>query len=319
MYNYKNGVFPTMITPYNEDMSIDFGAVRELTRWYYECGCEGVFAACQSSEIFFLTLKERAQLVETVRDEANALAEKYPYRPRLRIMASGHISEGRNAQAEELKLMCESGADCAVFITNRIDRQNVSEQNWIDEALCLVDMIDPVYRLGLYECPLPYKRIVSAKMLKILADTGRFAYMKDTCCDMKIIREKLNVIGNSEFKLLNANSQTLLESLRCGAYGYSSVMSNFHPELYVWLIENYKNEPEKAEKLQAFLCMAAFTESLNYPLTAKYHLKKFRNIDMRVITRNPYIKPITDYDITCLRQMELLAGEFASWLGIKKL
>ena len=53
-------------------------------------------------------------------------------------------------------------------------------------------------------------------------------------------------------KLYNANTATLLESMREGAAGYSGVMANFHPELYVWLTENWKNEPEKTELLRGF-------------------------------------------------------------------
>ncbi len=30
--------------------------------------------------------------------------------------------------------------------------------------------------------------------------------------------------------------------------GYSGVMANFHPDLYVWLCKNYKKQPEKAQE-----------------------------------------------------------------------
>ena len=47
-------------------------------------------------------------------------------------------------------------------------------------------------------------------------------------------------------KLYNANTSTLLESMKYGAAGYSGVMANFHPALYAWLLENWEKEPEKA-------------------------------------------------------------------------
>ena len=56
------GVYPTMITPYNRDHSIDFGAVRAIVDFYVRRGCAGVFAVCQSSEMAYLSLRERSAL-----------------------------------------------------------------------------------------------------------------------------------------------------------------------------------------------------------------------------------------------------------------
>ena len=42
-----------------EDGSVDTGAMRAMVDWYYENGCGGIFASCQSSEIFYLTDAER--------------------------------------------------------------------------------------------------------------------------------------------------------------------------------------------------------------------------------------------------------------------
>ena len=43
----NSGVFPTMITPYKKDGSIDYDAARRLTEFYIENGCHGIFAVCQ--------------------------------------------------------------------------------------------------------------------------------------------------------------------------------------------------------------------------------------------------------------------------------
>ena len=52
MKNIARGVYPTMITPYTEDNRIDYQAVERLLQWYAERNADGVFAICQSSEIF---------------------------------------------------------------------------------------------------------------------------------------------------------------------------------------------------------------------------------------------------------------------------
>lgn len=72
-------------------------------------------------------------------------------------------------------------------------------------------------RFGLYECPYPYKRVMSPKVTEWCASTGRFYFLKDTCCDADQIREKLAICKDTHLKLYNANTATLLESLKDGA------------------------------------------------------------------------------------------------------
>lgn len=51
-----------MLTPYTEDNKIDYPALEKLTEWYFENDCDGLFAVCQSSEMFQLTLEERCKI-----------------------------------------------------------------------------------------------------------------------------------------------------------------------------------------------------------------------------------------------------------------
>lgn len=108
--------------------------------------------------------------------------------------------------------------------------------------------------------------------LRELAETGRFAFLKDTCCDLELIRKKLKATEGTGLKIYNAVSATLLESLRMGCAGYSGVMANFHPELYGWLCENFQKQPEKAQRLQDILGVFSVMESRVYPVCAKYYL-----------------------------------------------
>jgi 4-hydroxy-tetrahydrodipicolinate synthase len=74
-------------------------------------------------------------------------------------------------------------------------------------------------------------------------------------------------------KLFNANAATLLDSLELGLAGYSGVMANFHPELYVWLWRNWADLPGAARQLQNFLGAASLIERQVYPVNAKYYLQ----------------------------------------------
>ena len=52
----------------------------------------------------------------------------------------------------------------------------------------------------------------------------------------------------------------------------SGLLGFLHAVLFGGLCVNYDKEPEKAQQVQNFIGLAAFTESLAYPLTAKYHM-----------------------------------------------
>ena len=108
--------------------------------------------------------------------------------------------------------------------------------------------------------------------------------------------------------IFNANGATLAESIRMGCEGYSGVMANFHPDLLVLLYENYKTNPEKAEKLSNMLSMMAFTENPAYPCTAKYYLG-FEGLKMETLARSSDEKRLTEYQKYVVRQMYALNNE----------
>ena len=205
-------------------------------------------------------------------------------------------------QAKELNLIYESGTDALILITNRLDINNEGDDVFIENAEKLLEMLPPDAKLGLYECPFPYKRLVTPKILDWCLKTGRFYYMKDTCCDAKVIKQRTEQLKGSEFKLLNANCQTLLESMRNGAHGYCGIMCNFHPALYAWLGKNIHHK--NADLVQSVIGSFGFTEGgLPYPLTAKYHMN-LCGIKTENIARNRKSEELTDYGRNCMKQMK---------------
>ena len=296
-YQIPNGVYPVMLTPYTNDNTIDTEALNSLVKWYAAKGCTGLFALCFSSEIFFLSLKEKLQYLETTK---KAVAETGK---EMCIVASGHTSCSIEAQAEELTAMWENGADVVCLVTNRLDLHNEGDVVWLKNAEKLLSRLPSDIKLGMYECPSPYKKLYTPEILKWAKDTGKFYFLKDTCCEPNMIKHRIDLLSDSQIKLFNANAQTYLYSLRLGACGYSSVMTNFHPELYVWLTENFAIDAKKAEHIQSLLCMSSFTEVLHYPTTAKYYLNT-QGVKMNLHSRNTDIREVTPYEIMILEQLE---------------
>lgn len=257
------GVWPTMVTPFTEDNKIDYEALERLIEWYIDKGVAGLFAVCQSSEMFYLSLEERVELAAFVKKKAAG---------RVPVIASGHISESYEQQVEELQAIAAAGVDALVLITNRLAREEESDDVLLSNLKRLLLELPVEVPLGFYECPYPYKRLLSPALLKWCAESGRFLFLKDTSCDIVNIGEKLKAAEGTGLNLYNANTATLLETMKLGVTGYSGVMANFHPELYVKLLRDGLAQPDMGERLVDFLSIASLIEKQLYPVNAKYYL-----------------------------------------------
>ncbi len=269
-----NGVYPTMITPYTADNKIDYNAVEKLIEWYDKKGVAGIFAICQSSEIFFLSFEERMELLKFIIKNA----------PKgMTIVASGHTADDLETQIREANQFIDVGVDGYVFISNRLAKADENDSVFLKNMEYVVDNI-PEIGLGIYECPYPYKRLMSPYVLKELSQTGKFRFLKDTSCNLDEIQAKLDAVKGTDFKIYNANSATFLESMQIGCAGFSGVMANFHPEFYVWLCENFDKDPELAQKIQDFVGFFSVAECQMYPVNAKYY-QKLEGNEMEYISR----------------------------------
>ena len=262
------GVWPVMLTPFDGQREIDWDSLRRLIDWYIAAGVNGLFANCQSSEMFFLSDAESLQLTCFVLDYVDG---------RVPVVASGHTACGLSQQIEQLSRMAETGVDSVILISNRLAMPDEGDDVLLMNLQRLTDALPATVGLGVYECPYPYKRLLSDEAVAWCAQSGRYTFIKDTCCDIETIRRRVDLCRGSGLRIANANGQTLLPSLRAGADGYSGVMTNFHPDLYVWLCDHWQDEPEKAEILAAYLATASLVEHLDYPVCAKDYQQSIGN------------------------------------------
>ena len=204
--NIPDGVYPTMVTPFTEDNKVDYNGVLELLNWYSEKGVDGIFAICQSSEIFFLSFEERLELLKFIMKNL----------PKgMSVVASGHTADDLDRQIYEANAFIDEGVDAYVFIANRFAAQDEDDSVFLrnfDKAVSSILEIG----LGIYECPYPYKRLMKPETLRECALGGRLKFLKDTCCRIGEIKAKLEAVDGLGLKIYNANSATLLESLEAG-------------------------------------------------------------------------------------------------------
>ena len=264
MVDLPQGVWPVMLTPFTSDGAIDWDGVDALIDWYLESGVAGLFAVCASSEMYHLTEGERYALARHVVKQVNG---------RIPIVASGTFGGAMDLQAETVIKTAETGVDAVVALVCQIVPKDASDADWRREMERLLSLTGEI-PFGLYECPSPYHRLLSPELLGWCASTGRFCFIKDTSCDMDLIVPKLEAIKGQGMKFFNANTPTLLDSLRTGGDGYCGTAANFYPDLFAWMCHYFKNEPDLAADVQRFLSVANKVAGHKYKSSAKLYLSR---------------------------------------------
>jgi 4-hydroxy-tetrahydrodipicolinate synthase len=270
---------PVMITPFNLKVKVDFDALKPLIEFYLAAGVKGLFANCLSSEMFSITEDEMLEITKQIVKQVKG---------RVPIVATGSFGATIKDKACFVKKIYDTGIDAAILVTGHF--ANVDD----DEDLLLrnfekIFSLTGNISLGTYECPAPYKRIISASLWKQLLQADRLIYHKDTSIEQDQVKVKLDILksmGNNSLEFYDAHSPNAMFSLQNGAKGMSSVSGNFYPEIMVWICNNATN-PEKQEDVKWLQSEITRVDSLiqqAYPMSAKYFLQK-RGLPVRTISR----------------------------------
>jgi 4-hydroxy-tetrahydrodipicolinate synthase len=280
MKRTKKGFVPVMITPFLSSGEIDFDGLTRLTETYLRAGVSGLFANCLSSEMYELSDAERQQLVKHVVKVVNGVVP---------VVATGTFGGPVHDQAIFVKKIYDCGVDAVIAITSMLAAQNESDDVFNERVFNLFEKTADI-PMGLYECPIPYKRIINASQLKSFTDTGRILYHKDTCLEIDQVTEKLKATaGCSKFGLYDAYIVNAIESLTAGSAGLSCIQGNYWPELIVWICDNYNNPGVEKERsvIMDFLNDNMQLMHNFYPATAKYCWQK-RDLPISTTTRQKF-------------------------------
>lgn len=292
---FPAGVWPAMITPFNEDRSIDWAGVDRLTDWYIASGVAGLFAVGQSSEMFALDDGERLPLARRVVRRANG---------RVPVLATGTFVRGVEGQAECIKRLHDAGVDAITVLAAQMAAPDEGDAVWRDRVARLLDLTGAI-PLALYECPAPYHRLIPPDLVAWAAGTGRFHLLKETSRSLDAVRAKIDAARGTPLGIFNADATTLLASLRDGARGYCGIAANYYPDLLAWLCAHFAAEPAGAQDVQAFLGIADTLIHQRYPVAAK-HYRQLAGFDLLTVSR-VMDDTLTDYDRRMLRYLHAQA------------
>ena len=195
MITSKKGFIPVMLTPFKNNGDIDYDILTQLTEIYLKAGSTGLFANCLSSEMFELEDDEKLQAIKHIIKVVDGAVP---------VVATGTFGGPINAQADFVKKVNDTGVNAVIVITSLLAAQDEPDSLFNDRVSELFDKTDNI-PLGFYECPVPYKRLLSPAQLIDFVSTGRVIYHKDTCLDIDVVKQKLKAGDlNPKFGLYGA-------------------------------------------------------------------------------------------------------------------
>ena len=262
-FSPAQGIVPPLITPFNENRSIDWDALERLIEWHIGKGVTGVFIVCGSGEYYRLTEDEAVELAAfTVRVAAG----------RVHVLAGSTNREGEGTDGSpEAKLRQN------VAMTRRVEETGVGgcfitpprSAPWLTLLTPGMDQFMLDYLLAIHEattCQLyAYEKPDAAfgyrfspQVVAELAKRPRYVAMKDTSTRrgrspedaLEPVRDKLQW-ARGALAVMQANTRWLLESFRMGCTGGINTTANVAPGLFAAMYERWRTgDNEAAEELQ---------------------------------------------------------------------
>jgi 4-hydroxy-tetrahydrodipicolinate synthase len=268
---------PVMVTPFNLKAKVDYDVLPQLIDFYLQAGVQGFFANCLSSEMYSISEDERLELTAFVVKYTNG---------RLPVVATGSFGLTIEDKAEFTKKIYDTGITAAIMITGHFARVDGSDDQLLANFSRLFGLTGSI-PLGSYECPAPYKRLLTVPVFQQLLTANRLVYHKDTSIAQQMVFEKIAAAANSSLEFYDAHTPNALGSLQAGAAGLSAIAGNFYPEIMVWLCDHFQDATEAANIawLQAELTAVDPLIHEAYPMSAKYFLQK-RGLPVRTISRS---------------------------------
>ncbi len=267
-YNEFAGVYTLLLTPFNEDLSIDYKTYEEYVSWQASFRPQHLFAVCGSSEMTRLSREERIKCASLAVKNSDGVP----------VFATGNLETEHDAEVEEIKALEQQGVAGLVFVTKGLCDRPQEQFEYLSSLVQCTDL--PVI---LYEFPGLRPHLMDAAVYGKLVETGRFHGIKDTTCLLDKIKEKIAVQGESN--VLQANIPFLFDSWKAGARGVVATPTTCGADLFVKMWSEWVSGDESAaEKTYWQIINLDNAIDSGFNMSAKY-LCRLRGIGFNPINR----------------------------------
>ncbi|MEV0257167.1 dihydrodipicolinate synthase family protein [Streptomyces sp. NPDC050732] len=219
------GVVPPVCTPLTPDREVDTSSLTRLVDHLVAGGVDGLFVLGSTSEVAYLTDRQRALVVDTVVRHVDG---------RLPVLA-GVIDMTTPRVLDHARAAARAGADAVVVTAPFYTRTHPAE---IDRHFRLVAAGCAVPVLA-YDLPMAVHSKLGAGLVLDLARDGVLAGLKDSSGDegsfRSVVLGKRSDPGLAGFSVLTGSEVTADSALAMGADGVVPGLGNVDPGGYVRL------------------------------------------------------------------------------------
>ncbi len=213
------GVYTAIVTPFQQNGSIDYGRFRALIDMQMEAGVAGIVPVGTTGESPTVDFAEHEKLIEVAVEAC---------RGRIRVIAGS----GGNATAEALRLTrhaMEQGADASLQVTPYYNRPN--QEGLIRHFMTVADVGLPIV---LYNVPSRTGREIEVDTVVRLAQHPNIVALKEAGGNVDRVSA---IVSQCPICVLSGDDSLTLPMLAVGARGVISVASNVIPKAMVDMVQ----------------------------------------------------------------------------------
>lgn len=262
------GCATAIVTPFQDDGSLDLPALRGLVDWQIEEGISYLVACGSTGEAQTLTTDEQVQVVATVVEQAAG---------RVPVMAGATDNDTRRA-VEETRRMCGLGVD---FILSAGPYYNKPTQEGLFRHFTAVADAASV-PVCLYNVPGRSAVNLLPETVLHLAAHPNIGAIKEASGS---VEQAMRIIAGrpKDFLVLSGEDALAVALMACGADGLISVTSNLVPGLMGWMVGSMLDAKERESRSLLYkllpLIEANFVETNPAPVKAALAMMgKIRNV-----------------------------------------
>lgn len=233
------GIVVPIVTPMNEDESINLEELRRQVDRQIEAGIHGIFPFGTNGEGYILNGEEKKLVLETVIDQVAGRVSVYA--------GTGCISTKETI--EQCKMAEAAGADILSVITPSFAK--ASQHELIVHYTRVAEAV-PNMPIVLYNIPMRTGNALEPQTVVELAKIDNIIGAKDSSGDWDNLSAYIELTKDMDFGVLSGNDALILKALQAGAKGAIAGCANVYPKNMVGIYENWAaGDMEAAEACQA--------------------------------------------------------------------